>query len=176
MVVLGGFIRRYSPKFGVEFTLLAGTLREIKSATAPVSEPKSKGLECEFGNNSFSKLVEDLENYECVIRCCVPKKFLVYGAAFGANSRWELNEKIDFNLKKLLHKKMELIHKIILDYRVLLTFIRDLFVVDPGPGFFDMHKFEQINTLTSDGADIESSINLPGVAHDYMRSICRGSR
>ncbi|KAI4303927.1 hypothetical protein MLD38_039505 [Melastoma candidum] len=47
----------------------------------------------------------------CVLRGCVPKKILVYGAAFGGeledarNYGWELNEKIDFNWKKLLEKK-----------------------------------------------------------------------
>ncbi|PON63755.1 Trypanothione reductase [Parasponia andersonii] len=47
----------------------------------------------------------------CVIRGCVPKKILVYGASFGGeiedarNYGWEVNEKVDFNWKKLLHKK-----------------------------------------------------------------------
>lgn len=49
----------------------------------------------------------------CVIRGCVPKKILVYGASFGSELEdarsygWELNERIDFNWKKLLHKKTE---------------------------------------------------------------------
>ncbi|XP_058760868.1 glutathione reductase, cytosolic-like [Vicia villosa] len=47
----------------------------------------------------------------CVIRVCVPKKILVYGATYGGdledarNFGWELNENVDFNWKKLLQKK-----------------------------------------------------------------------
>lgn len=49
----------------------------------------------------------------CVIRGCVPKKILVYGASFSGefedarNFGWELNENINFNWKKLLHNKTQ---------------------------------------------------------------------
>ncbi|KAJ0793253.1 putative glutathione-disulfide reductase [Helianthus annuus] len=48
----------------------------------------------------------------CVIRGCVPKKILVYGATFGPeiqDSReygWKVNETVDFDWKKLLYKKV----------------------------------------------------------------------
>ncbi|KAL7124226.1 hypothetical protein ABFS83_14G034400 [Erythranthe nasuta] len=63
----------------------------------------------------------------CVIRGCVPKKILVYGAAFGAeiedakNYGWELNERTDFNWKKLLHKKTEEIVRLNGIYKRLLS-------------------------------------------------------
>ncbi|XP_059632188.1 glutathione reductase, chloroplastic [Cornus florida] len=63
----------------------------------------------------------------CVIRGCVPKKILVYGASFKAeledarNFGWELNERIDFNWKKLLHKKTEEIVRLNGIYKRLLS-------------------------------------------------------
>ncbi|KAF4355324.1 hypothetical protein F8388_026594 [Cannabis sativa] len=63
----------------------------------------------------------------CVIRGCVPKKILVYGATFGGeiedarNYGWEVNEKVDFNWKKLLHKKTEEIHRLNGIYKRLLS-------------------------------------------------------
>ncbi|PON72913.1 Glutathione-disulfide reductase [Trema orientale] len=63
----------------------------------------------------------------CVIRGCVPKKILVYGASFGGeiedarNYGWEVNERVDFNWKKLLHKKTEEILRLNGIYKRLLT-------------------------------------------------------
>ncbi|CAA0839992.1 Glutathione reductase- cytosolic [Striga hermonthica] len=63
----------------------------------------------------------------CVIRGCVPKKILVYGASFGPeledsrNYGWELNERIDFNWKKLLQKKTEEIVRLNGIYKRLLA-------------------------------------------------------
>lgn len=63
----------------------------------------------------------------CVIRGCVPKKILVYGAAFGGELEdarsygWELNEKIDFDWKKLLHKKTDEILRLNGIYKRLLS-------------------------------------------------------
>ncbi|KAL5542561.1 hypothetical protein UlMin_010271 [Ulmus minor] len=63
----------------------------------------------------------------CVIRGCVPKKILVYGATFGGEIEdarsygWELNEKVDFNWKKLLHKKTEEILRLNGIYKRLLS-------------------------------------------------------
>ncbi|XAR48847.1 Glutathione-disulfide reductase [Bertholletia excelsa] len=63
----------------------------------------------------------------CVIRGCVPKKILVYGASFGPeledarNYGWELSDKIDFNWKKLLHKKTEEILRLNGVYKRLLS-------------------------------------------------------
>ncbi|XP_052190162.1 glutathione reductase, chloroplastic-like [Diospyros lotus] len=63
----------------------------------------------------------------CVIRGCVPKKILVYGASFGPELEdarkygWELNEKINFNWKNLLHKKTEEIIRLNGIYKRLLS-------------------------------------------------------
>ncbi|XP_042517889.1 glutathione reductase, cytosolic [Macadamia integrifolia] len=63
----------------------------------------------------------------CVIRGCVPKKILVYGATYGGeledarNFGWELNEKIDFNWKKLLQKKTQEIVRLNEIYKRMLT-------------------------------------------------------
>ncbi|XP_009374616.1 glutathione reductase, cytosolic [Pyrus x bretschneideri] len=63
----------------------------------------------------------------CVIRGCVPKKILVYGASFGGeiedarNYGWEVNEKVDFNWKKLLQKKTDEIIRLNGVYKRLLS-------------------------------------------------------
>ncbi|KAL2518646.1 Glutathione reductase [Abeliophyllum distichum] len=63
----------------------------------------------------------------CVIRGCVPKKILVYGASFGPELQdarsfgWELNERLDFDWKKLLHKKTEEILRLNGIYKRLLA-------------------------------------------------------
>ncbi|XP_021760685.1 uncharacterized protein LOC110725530 [Chenopodium quinoa] len=63
----------------------------------------------------------------CVIRGCVPQKKLVYGVAFGGELKdaksfgWELNEKIDFNWKKLLQKKTDEIIRLNNIYKRLLS-------------------------------------------------------
>ncbi|ONK63864.1 uncharacterized protein A4U43_C07F19720 [Asparagus officinalis] len=66
---------------------------------------------CELPFHPISSEVIGGVGGTCVIRGCVPKKILVYGATFGGefedarNFGWELGEKIDFNWKKLLHNK-----------------------------------------------------------------------
>ncbi|KAJ6799262.1 glutathione reductase, cytosolic-like [Iris pallida] len=63
----------------------------------------------------------------CVIRGCVPKKILVYGATFrgefedARNFGWELAEQIDFNWKKLLHNKTQEITRLNGIYKRLLS-------------------------------------------------------
>ncbi|XP_058779000.1 glutathione reductase, cytosolic [Vicia villosa] len=63
----------------------------------------------------------------CVIRGCVPKKILVYGATYGGdledarNFGWELNENVDFNWKKLLQKKTDEINRLNGIYKRLLS-------------------------------------------------------
>ncbi|XP_043706425.1 glutathione reductase, cytosolic-like [Telopea speciosissima] len=63
----------------------------------------------------------------CVIRGCVPKKILVYGATYGGelqdarNYGWEVNEKVDFNWKKLLQKKTQEIVRLNEIYKRMLT-------------------------------------------------------
>ncbi|XP_054805181.1 glutathione reductase, cytosolic [Prosopis cineraria] len=63
----------------------------------------------------------------CVIRGCVPKKILVYGASYGGdledarNYGWELSEKVDFNWKKLLQKKTDEINRLNGIYKRLLS-------------------------------------------------------
>ncbi|KAK4388029.1 Glutathione reductase, cytosolic [Sesamum angolense] len=70
---------------------------------------------CELPFHPISSEVVGGVGGTCVIRGCVPKKILVYGASFGPeledarNYGWELNEKIDFNWKKLLQKKESLL-------------------------------------------------------------------
>uniref|UniRef100_A0A2N9GAN4 glutathione-disulfide reductase n=1 Tax=Fagus sylvatica TaxID=28930 RepID=A0A2N9GAN4_FAGSY len=70
---------------------------------------------CELPFDPVSSEVNGGVGGTCVLRGCVPKKILVYGAAFrgeledARNYGWEVSEKIDFNWKKLLHKKVGLL-------------------------------------------------------------------
>lgn len=63
----------------------------------------------------------------CVLRGCVPKKILVYGATFGGeiedarNFGWEINENVEFNWKKLLQKKTDEITRLNGIYKRLLS-------------------------------------------------------
>ncbi|KAI3932801.1 hypothetical protein MKX01_031783 [Papaver californicum] len=63
----------------------------------------------------------------CVIRGCVPKKILVYGASFAGefedaqNYGWELNEKPNYNWKKLLENKTQEIVRLNGIYKRLLS-------------------------------------------------------
>nr|KJB30159.1 hypothetical protein B456_005G131500 [Gossypium raimondii] len=82
---------------------------------------------CELPFHPISSEVIGGVGGTCVIRGCVPKKILVYGAAFGSeledarNYGWELNEKLDFNWKKLLHKKTDEIIRLNGIYKRLLS-------------------------------------------------------
>ncbi|KAI4338297.1 hypothetical protein L6164_016639 [Bauhinia variegata] len=63
----------------------------------------------------------------CVIRGCVPKKILVYGAAFrgeledSRNYGWQVSEKVDFDWKTLLKKKTDEINRLNGIYKRLLS-------------------------------------------------------
>ncbi|MCL7037154.1 hypothetical protein MKW94_027287 [Papaver nudicaule] len=63
----------------------------------------------------------------CVIRGCVPKKILVYGASFSGefedaqNYGWELNGKPNYNWKKLLENKTQEIVRLNGIYKRLLS-------------------------------------------------------
>ncbi|KAK8681219.1 hypothetical protein V6N13_053626 [Hibiscus sabdariffa] len=82
---------------------------------------------CELPFHPISSEVIGGVGGTCVIRGCVPKKILVYGAAFGGeledarNYGWELNEKLNFNWKKLLHKKTDEIIRLNGIYKRLLS-------------------------------------------------------
>ncbi|XVF38036.1 hypothetical protein REPUB_Repub20aG0063200 [Reevesia pubescens] len=82
---------------------------------------------CELPFHPISSEVIGGVGGTCVIRGCVPKKILVYGAAFGGeiedarNYGWELNEKLDFNWKKLLNKKTDEIIRLNGIYKRLLS-------------------------------------------------------
>ncbi|XP_022722735.1 glutathione reductase, chloroplastic-like [Durio zibethinus] len=82
---------------------------------------------CELPFHPISSEVIGGVGGTCVIRGCVPKKILVYGAAFGGeiedarNYGWEVNEKLDFNWKKLLHKKTDEILRLNGIYKRLLS-------------------------------------------------------
>ncbi|GMY26837.1 glutathione reductase, chloroplastic [Fagus crenata] len=82
---------------------------------------------CELPFDPVSSEVNGGVGGTCVLRGCVPKKILVYGAAFrgeledARNYGWEVSEKIDFNWKKLLHKKTEEIIRLNGIYKRLLT-------------------------------------------------------
>ncbi|CAK9175628.1 unnamed protein product [Ilex paraguariensis] len=82
---------------------------------------------CELPFHPISSEVIGGVGGTCVIRGCVPKKILVYGASFGPeledarNYGWEVNEKIDFNWKKLLQKKTEEIVRLNGIYKRLLS-------------------------------------------------------
>ncbi|KAK4761826.1 hypothetical protein SAY87_029710 [Trapa incisa] len=82
---------------------------------------------CELPFHPISSEVIGGVGGTCVIRGCVPKKILVYGASFGGeledarNYGWDLNEKIEFNWKKLLHKKTEEISRLNGIYKRMLA-------------------------------------------------------
>ncbi|XVE81390.1 hypothetical protein DITRI_Ditri15bG0059400 [Diplodiscus trichospermus] len=82
---------------------------------------------CELPFHPISSEVIGGVGGTCVIRGCVPKKILVYGAVFGGEIEdarsygWELNEKVDFNWKKLLHKKTDEIIRLNGIYKRLLS-------------------------------------------------------
>ncbi|KAH7521795.1 hypothetical protein FEM48_Zijuj07G0070100 [Ziziphus jujuba var. spinosa] len=82
---------------------------------------------CELPFHPISSEVVGGVGGTCVIRGCVPKKILVYGASFGGeiedarNYGWEVNEKVDFNWKKLLQKKTDEIVRLNGIYKRLLA-------------------------------------------------------
>ncbi|CAL1384471.1 unnamed protein product [Linum trigynum] len=82
---------------------------------------------CELPFHPISSEVIGGVGGTCVIRGCVPKKILVYGASFGGeledarNYGWELNENLDFNWKKLLKKKTDEILRLNGIYKRLLS-------------------------------------------------------
>ncbi|GAB4856188.1 hypothetical protein Ancab_014113 [Ancistrocladus abbreviatus] len=82
---------------------------------------------CELPFHVISSEVNGGVGGTCVLRGCVPKKILVYGASFGGELEdarsfgWELNENIDFNWRKLLHKKTEEILRLNSIYKRLLS-------------------------------------------------------
>lgn len=82
---------------------------------------------CELPFHPISSEVIGGVGGTCVIRGCVPKKILVYGASFrgefedARNFGWELSEQIDFNWKKLLHNKTQEIIRLNGVYKRLLS-------------------------------------------------------
>ncbi|GMI70004.1 glutathione-disulfide reductase [Hibiscus trionum] len=82
---------------------------------------------CELPFHPISSEVIGGVGGTCVIRGCVPKKILVYGATFGGeiedarNYGWEVNEKLNFNWKKLLQKKTNEINRLNGIYKRLLS-------------------------------------------------------
>ncbi|KAK9287758.1 hypothetical protein L1049_016198 [Liquidambar formosana] len=82
---------------------------------------------CELPFHPISSEVVGGVGGTCVIRGCVPKKILVYGASFRGEIEdarsygWELNEKVEFNWKKLLHKKTEEITRLNGIYKRMLS-------------------------------------------------------
>ncbi|GKU98621.1 hypothetical protein SLEP1_g11601 [Rubroshorea leprosula] len=82
---------------------------------------------CELPFHPISSEVIGGVGGTCVIRGCVPKKILVYGAAFGGefedarNYGWQVNDKVEFNWKKLLQKKTDEITRLNGIYKRLLS-------------------------------------------------------
>nr|CAD1830899.1 unnamed protein product [Ananas comosus var. bracteatus] len=82
---------------------------------------------CELPFHPISSEVVGGIGGTCVIRGCVPKKILVYGASFrgefedSRNFGWELPEQVDFNWKKLLHNKTQEITRLNGIYKRLLA-------------------------------------------------------
>ncbi|XP_058101527.1 glutathione reductase, chloroplastic-like [Magnolia sinica] len=82
---------------------------------------------CELPFHPISSEVIGGVGGTCVIRGCVPKKILVYGASFrgefedAKNFGWELREPIEFNWKKLLHNKTQEIIRLNGIYKRLLS-------------------------------------------------------
>ncbi|KAK6914263.1 FAD/NAD(P)-binding domain [Dillenia turbinata] len=87
----------------------------------------AKAAVCELPFHPISSEVIGGVGGTCVIRGCVPKKILVYGASFSSeiedarNYGWEVNEKVDFNWKKLLQKKTDEIIRLNGIYKRLLS-------------------------------------------------------
>nr|GLL43774.1 glutathione reductase [Ipomoea trifida] len=85
---------------------------------------------CELPFHPISSEVSGGVGGTCVIRGCVPKKILVYGANFGPeledarNYGWEVNERPNFNWKTLLHKKTEEIVRLNGIYKRLLSNVK----------------------------------------------------
>ncbi|XP_009601809.1 glutathione reductase, chloroplastic [Nicotiana tomentosiformis] len=82
---------------------------------------------CELPFHPISSELSGGVGGTCVIRGCVPKKILVYGAAYGPELEdarsygWEVNERVNFNWKKLLHKKTKEIVRLNGIYKRLLS-------------------------------------------------------
>ncbi|RAL38503.1 unnamed protein product [Cuscuta campestris] len=82
---------------------------------------------CELPFHPISSEVSGGVGGTCVIRGCVPKKILVYGASFGPELEdarsygWEVNDRLNLNWKKLLHKKTEEIVRLNGIYKRLLS-------------------------------------------------------
>ncbi|XP_050219001.1 glutathione reductase, cytosolic [Mercurialis annua] len=82
---------------------------------------------CELPFNPISSDTEGGVGGTCVLRGCVPKKILVYGASYGGeiddarNFGWEINENVDFNWKKLMQKKTDEISRLNGIYKRLLS-------------------------------------------------------
>ncbi|KAK6929583.1 Pyridine nucleotide-disulfide oxidoreductase, dimerization domain [Dillenia turbinata] len=82
---------------------------------------------CELPFHPISSEVIGGVGGTCVIRGCVPKKILVYGASFSSefedarNYGWEVNEKVNFNWKKLLQNKTNEIIRLNGIYKRLLS-------------------------------------------------------
>nr|ABW96363.1 glutathione reductase [Ipomoea batatas] len=85
---------------------------------------------CELPFHPISSEVSGGVGGTCVIRGCVPKKILVYGANFGPeledarNYGWEVNERPNFNWKTLLHKRTEEIVRLNGIYKRLLSNVK----------------------------------------------------
>ena len=98
----------------------------VRAARFSANDGAKVGI-CELPFHPISSEVIGGVGGTCVIRGCVPKKILVYGAAFGSeledarNYGWELNEKLHFNWKKLLHKKTDEIIRLNGIYKRLLS-------------------------------------------------------
>nr|GEX40363.1 glutathione reductase, cytosolic [Tanacetum cinerariifolium] len=82
---------------------------------------------CELPFHPISSEVVGGVGGTCVIRGCVPKKILVYGATFGPEIQdareygWQVSENVDFDWKKLLQKKTEEIVRLSGVYKRLLS-------------------------------------------------------
>ncbi|XP_042468677.1 glutathione reductase, cytosolic-like [Zingiber officinale] len=82
---------------------------------------------CELPFHPISSEVIGGVGGTCVIRGCVPKKILVYGSEFrgefedSRNFGWEIDGKINFNWKKLLHNKTQEITRLNGIYMRLLS-------------------------------------------------------
>ncbi|GJX60510.1 glutathione reductase, cytosolic [Tanacetum coccineum] len=82
---------------------------------------------CELPFHPISSEVVGGVGGTCVIRGCVPKKILVYGATFGPEIQdareygWQVSENVDFDWKKLLQKKTEEIVRLNGVYKRLLS-------------------------------------------------------
>ncbi|KAK7268665.1 hypothetical protein RIF29_21370 [Crotalaria pallida] len=115
-----------SSNFEFDLFVIGAGSGGVRASRFSASYGAKVGL-CELPFNPISSETFGGVGGTCVLRGCVPKKILVYGASFGSdiedarNYGWEVSEKVDFNWKKLLEKKTNEINRLNGIYKRMLS-------------------------------------------------------